>query len=163
MPGQFMPSCDKPGRWTVSVLPHMVSIGGPMRSAQLILCRLGNLERLNGLGVTAWRNAQGRAGYFLAFWWARCLPFGHRHPHSYLHGRQAGEDATRPRGDHRRHSTGSVLNSAALLAGKAQVDNNVPIVAQRYVTTQDPSDADIITVEAARPSVVPTSRVTPDC
>ncbi|AZI60595.1 DUF3068 domain-containing protein [Rhodococcus sp. NJ-530] len=46
--------------------------------------------------------------------------------------------------------TGSVLNSAALLAGKAQVDNNVPIVAQRYVTTQDPSDADIITVEAGQ-------------
>ena len=46
--------------------------------------------------------------------------------------------------------TGSVLNSAALLAGKAQVDTNVPIVAQRYVTTQDPSDADIITVEAGQ-------------
>jgi len=46
--------------------------------------------------------------------------------------------------------TGSVLNSAALLGGKAQVDTNVPIVAQRYVTTQDPSDADIITVEAGQ-------------
>lgn len=45
---------------------------------------------------------------------------------------------------------GSVLNSAALLAGKAQVDRNVPIVAQRYVTTQDPSDADIVTVEAGQ-------------
>ncbi|MDV8008008.1 MULTISPECIES: DUF3068 domain-containing protein [unclassified Rhodococcus (in: high G+C Gram-positive bacteria)] len=45
---------------------------------------------------------------------------------------------------------GSVLNSAALLGGKAQVDTNVPIVAQRYVTTQDPSDADIITVEAGQ-------------
>ncbi|MDI9918806.1 DUF3068 domain-containing protein [Rhodococcus sp. IEGM 1379] len=45
---------------------------------------------------------------------------------------------------------GSVLNSAALLAGKAQVDKNVPIVAQRYVTTQDPSNADDITVQAGQ-------------
>lgn len=45
---------------------------------------------------------------------------------------------------------GSVLNSAALLAGKAQVDKNVPIVAQRYVTTQEPSNADDITVQAGQ-------------
>ncbi|KJF23793.1 DUF3068 domain-containing protein [Rhodococcus sp. AD45-ID] len=45
---------------------------------------------------------------------------------------------------------GNVLNSAALLAGKAQVDKNVPIVAQRYVTTQEPSNADDITVQAGQ-------------
>ena len=122
-----------------------------MRSAQLILCRLGNLERLNGLGVTAWRNAQGRAGYFLAFWWALgafLLAIAILIP-TYTVGKLEKtpldlEVTTVATG------TGSVLNSAALLAGKAQVDNNVPIVAQRYVTTQDPSDADIITVEAGQ-------------
>ncbi|MGC0365838.1 hypothetical protein ABH922_003822 [Rhodococcus sp. 27YEA15] len=45
---------------------------------------------------------------------------------------------------------GSVLNAASLAAGKAQVDTNVPIVAQRYVTTQDPSNADVITVQAGQ-------------
>ncbi|MFD4366723.1 DUF3068 domain-containing protein [Rhodococcus sp. NPDC058521] len=46
--------------------------------------------------------------------------------------------------------TGSVLNSQALLAGKAEVDTNVPIVAQRYVTTEEPSDSDVITVQAGQ-------------
>ncbi|NLE78226.1 MAG: DUF3068 domain-containing protein [Rhodococcus sp.] len=44
--------------------------------------------------------------------------------------------------------TGSVLNSEALRAGNAEVDQNVPIIAQRYVTVQEPSNADDITVQA---------------
>ncbi|CCQ13764.1 putative uncharacterized protein [Rhodococcus sp. AW25M09] len=43
---------------------------------------------------------------------------------------------------------GSVLDKATLTAGRAAVDQNVPIVSQRFVTVEDPSDADIITVQA---------------
>ena len=43
---------------------------------------------------------------------------------------------------------GDVLNATALIAGKAQVNTNVPIVAQRYVTVEDPSDADKVTLQA---------------
>ncbi|MGV9747614.1 DUF3068 domain-containing protein [Rhodococcus zopfii] len=46
--------------------------------------------------------------------------------------------------------TGDILNSKALLSGKAQVDTNVPIVAQRFVTVEDPSDADIMTLQAGQ-------------
>ncbi|AOW91709.1 hypothetical protein BFN03_00765 [Rhodococcus sp. WMMA185] len=46
--------------------------------------------------------------------------------------------------------TGSVLDSAALLAGSAQVDTNVPIVSQRYVTTEEPSNADVVTLQAGQ-------------
>ena len=43
---------------------------------------------------------------------------------------------------------GDVLDAKALAAGKAVVDTGVPIVAQRYVTVVDPSNADEITVQA---------------
>ncbi|MCZ4077096.1 DUF3068 domain-containing protein [Rhodococcus sp. H36-A4] len=46
--------------------------------------------------------------------------------------------------------TGSVLNSASLTAGRAVVDQNVPLVSQRFVTVEDPSGADEITVQAGQ-------------
>jgi hypothetical protein len=46
--------------------------------------------------------------------------------------------------------TGDVLDAKSLTAGKAVVDTNVPLVAQRYVTVVDPSDADRITVQAGQ-------------
>ena len=46
--------------------------------------------------------------------------------------------------------SGSVLNSQALLAGKAEVNTNVPLVSQRYVTTEDPADADVVTLQAGQ-------------
>ncbi len=46
--------------------------------------------------------------------------------------------------------TGSVLNSASLAAGKAVVDKNVPLVSQRFVTVEEPSNADVITVQAGQ-------------
>lgn len=46
--------------------------------------------------------------------------------------------------------TGSVLNAQALLAGNAEVDTNVPIVAQRYVTTEEPSDSSDVTIQAGQ-------------
>ncbi|PTR23518.1 Protein of unknown function (DUF3068) [Rhodococcus sp. OK519] len=45
---------------------------------------------------------------------------------------------------------GDVLDSKALLAGKAEVNTNVPIVAQRYVITEQPSDADVISLQAGQ-------------
>lgn len=45
---------------------------------------------------------------------------------------------------------GEVLDSKSLTAGKAVVDTDVPLVAQRYVTVVDPSDADRITVQAGQ-------------
>ncbi|GGF93547.1 hypothetical protein GCM10007304_04300 [Rhodococcoides trifolii] len=44
--------------------------------------------------------------------------------------------------------TGTVLNAASLTAGRAQIDQNVPLVSQRFVTTEEPSDSDTITVQA---------------
>lgn len=44
--------------------------------------------------------------------------------------------------------TGKVLDSKALIAGEVKVDENVPIVAQRYVTVQEPSNADDVTLQA---------------
>ncbi|WP_433607531.1 DUF3068 domain-containing protein [Prescottella agglutinans] len=46
--------------------------------------------------------------------------------------------------------TGDVLDSKALLAGKAEVNTNVPIVAQRYVITEQPSDADVVSIQAGQ-------------
>ncbi|AWK74390.1 MULTISPECIES: DUF3068 domain-containing protein [Rhodococcus] len=46
--------------------------------------------------------------------------------------------------------SGSVLNSQALLAGKAEVNTNVPLVSQRYVTTEDPANADVVTLQAGQ-------------
>lgn len=46
--------------------------------------------------------------------------------------------------------TGDVLDSKALLAGKAEVNTNVPIVAQRYVITEQPSDAEVISLQAGQ-------------
>lgn len=46
--------------------------------------------------------------------------------------------------------TGSVLNAASLAAGRAQVDENVPLTSQRFVTVEDPSNADEITVQAGQ-------------
>ncbi len=46
--------------------------------------------------------------------------------------------------------TGEVLDSKALAAGNAVVNTGVPLVAQRYVTVVDPSDADRITVQAGQ-------------
>lgn len=43
---------------------------------------------------------------------------------------------------------GSVLERTSLAAGRVVVDQNVPIVSQRFVTVEEPSDADIITVQA---------------
>ncbi|QBJ98619.1 DUF3068 domain-containing protein [Rhodococcus sp. ABRD24] len=45
---------------------------------------------------------------------------------------------------------GDVLDSAALLKGTAKVDTNVPIVAQRYVITEEPSNADVVSVQAGQ-------------
>ncbi|MGV8871759.1 MAG: DUF3068 domain-containing protein [Rhodococcus sp. (in: high G+C Gram-positive bacteria)] len=45
---------------------------------------------------------------------------------------------------------GSVLNAASLAAGRAVVDQNVPLVSQRFVTVEDPSDADIMTLQAGQ-------------
>lgn len=44
--------------------------------------------------------------------------------------------------------TGSVLDSASLTAGSATVDEDVPLISQRFVTTEEPSDADRITLQA---------------
>lgn len=46
--------------------------------------------------------------------------------------------------------TGDILNSRALLAGNAQVDTDVPIVAQRFVTVEDPADGEIMTLQAGQ-------------
>ncbi|WP_072688948.1 DUF3068 domain-containing protein [Rhodococcus marinonascens] len=46
--------------------------------------------------------------------------------------------------------TGSVLDSASLLAGSAQVDTNVPLVSQRYVTTEEPSNSEVVTLQAGQ-------------
>ncbi|NLG56070.1 MAG: DUF3068 domain-containing protein [Rhodococcus sp.] len=46
--------------------------------------------------------------------------------------------------------TGSVLNSAALLQGEAQVDTNVDLVAQRFVTVEDPANKDVLTFQAGQ-------------
>ncbi|MCQ4121102.1 DUF3068 domain-containing protein [Rhodococcus tibetensis] len=46
--------------------------------------------------------------------------------------------------------TGSVLNSQALLAGKAEINTNVPLVSQRYVTTEDPAGAEEVTLQAGQ-------------
>ncbi|GAA4482814.1 DUF3068 domain-containing protein [Rhodococcus olei] len=45
---------------------------------------------------------------------------------------------------------GEVLDAKSLTAGKAVVNTDVPLVAQRYVTVVDPSDADRITVQAGQ-------------
>ena len=45
---------------------------------------------------------------------------------------------------------GSVLNSSSLAAGRAVVDENVPLVSQRFVTVEDPSNADIMTLQAGQ-------------
>ena len=44
--------------------------------------------------------------------------------------------------------TGSVLDSRSLAAGSAKVDQNVPLISQRFVTTEEPSGADAVTVQA---------------
>ncbi|MBY6680363.1 DUF3068 domain-containing protein [Rhodococcus sp. BP-316] len=44
--------------------------------------------------------------------------------------------------------TGSVLDSRSLTAGSAVVDQNVPLISQRFVTTEEPSNSDVITVQA---------------
>lgn len=46
--------------------------------------------------------------------------------------------------------TGSVLNAAELLQGNAQVDTGVEVVAQRFVTTEDPSNSDVTTWQAGQ-------------
>ncbi|WP_241384933.1 DUF3068 domain-containing protein [Rhodococcus sp. CH91] len=46
--------------------------------------------------------------------------------------------------------TGDILNSRQLLSGNAQVDRDVPIVAQRFVTVEDPSDSEIMTLQAGQ-------------
>lgn len=45
---------------------------------------------------------------------------------------------------------GSVLNASSLIAGRAVVDQNVPLTSQRFVTVEDPSDADIMTLQAGQ-------------
>lgn len=46
--------------------------------------------------------------------------------------------------------TGSVLNAASLTAGRAQVDQNVPLVSQRFVTVEEPSGATDMTLQAGQ-------------
>ncbi|SNT03025.1 DUF3068 domain-containing protein [Rhodococcoides kyotonense] len=46
--------------------------------------------------------------------------------------------------------SGSVLNAASLTAGRAQVDENVPLVSQRFVTVEDPSNAEEMTLQAGQ-------------
>lgn len=46
--------------------------------------------------------------------------------------------------------TGSVLDARSLAAGRAVVDQNVPLTSQRFVTVEDPSDADIMTLQAGQ-------------
>ncbi|MDJ0395565.1 DUF3068 domain-containing protein [Rhodococcus sp. G-MC3] len=46
--------------------------------------------------------------------------------------------------------TGSVLNAASLAAGKAVVDKNVNLVSQRFVTVEDPSNSDEMTLQAGQ-------------
>lgn len=46
--------------------------------------------------------------------------------------------------------TGRVLDSASLAAGSAVVDEDVPFVSQRFVTVEDPSDADVMTLQAGQ-------------
>lgn len=46
--------------------------------------------------------------------------------------------------------TGDILNSRALLAGNAQVDTGVEIVAQRFVTVEDPANEEIMTLQAGQ-------------
>ncbi|RVW01748.1 DUF3068 domain-containing protein [Rhodococcus spongiicola] len=46
--------------------------------------------------------------------------------------------------------TGSVLDASALLEGRIQVDNDVPIVAQRYVIAEQPSDAEVVSMQAGQ-------------
>ncbi|MBY4127280.1 DUF3068 domain-containing protein [Rhodococcus fascians] len=46
--------------------------------------------------------------------------------------------------------TGSVLDARSLAAGRAVVDQNVPLTSQRFVTVEDPSDSDIMTLQAGQ-------------
>nr|WP_296769987.1 DUF3068 domain-containing protein [Rhodococcus sp. (in: high G+C Gram-positive bacteria)] len=46
--------------------------------------------------------------------------------------------------------TGSVLNAASLAAGRAVVDQNVNLVSQRFVTVEDPSNSDEMTLQAGQ-------------
>lgn len=46
--------------------------------------------------------------------------------------------------------TGDILNSRALLAGNAQVDRDVPLVAQRFVTVEEPSNGDVMTLQSGQ-------------
>lgn len=45
---------------------------------------------------------------------------------------------------------GSVLDVASLAAGAAHVDKDVPLTVQRFVTVEDPSNADIMTVQSGQ-------------
>lgn len=44
----------------------------------------------------------------------------------------------------------SILDSASLLAGTPKIDTNVPVEAVRHVVTTDPTDKDIVTVQAGQ-------------
>ena len=53
---------------------------------------------------------------------------------------------------------------AALVApARPQVDTNVPLVSQRFLTVEEPSDADEMTSRPGRRCAAPTSRATPAC
>lgn len=45
---------------------------------------------------------------------------------------------------------GDVLDASSLRSGRARVDLHVPLISQRYVTTEEPSDHDRITVQAGQ-------------
>lgn len=45
---------------------------------------------------------------------------------------------------------GNVLDAASLAAGRAKVDQNVPFVSQRFVTVEDPSNSDEMTLQAGQ-------------
>jgi hypothetical protein len=46
--------------------------------------------------------------------------------------------------------TGTVLDSTSLTSGSARIDQDVPLVSQRFVTVEEPSDADKVTVQAGQ-------------
>ncbi len=45
---------------------------------------------------------------------------------------------------------GDVLDASSLRSGRARVDLHVPLISQRYVTTEEPSDVDRITVQSGQ-------------
>ena len=83
----------------------------------------------------------------------RVLP-GRRPSHPHLHGGQAREDSARPRGHDRRRRPGRqrarLRRRSPHRTGAAEVDTDVPLVSQRFLTSEDPSDASKVTLQAGQ-------------